>query len=424
MIVGEEIRTTEATSSGCTSSRPSRRADPAETAAASASRAAWSACPSFRPLPLERRSQLLEAELDELLALVDFVEVFNARLFVGAATTVPPSSPPTQAARRGRVGRAHVFEVGVAYTIRQRRRSSRPTTCARRCPAAALVTSRGSYYARAVTPVAKIVQRWRGNRAASGDGAPPANEHGPADDRAEPAADEQLIDYPGVHEASEPPPPLSQRLRDPRTIISIVLPIVLVVLIAVTFGNINFEALIERSRSANPWLLLAAFGVYYLGFPLRGYRWTLLLRGAGTEVRVRDSTEIIFISWLVNCLVPAKLGDVYRAYLLRLNYAVSLVAHVRHGLHRARLRPVRDRPARPRRRLLELPQRHVAGGPARLRHRPGRHRPLAIGLYTVRNFGSRIIRRCRCRIAWSSSTTASRRASSRSRRAAAGRWPC
>ena len=66
------------------------------------------------------------------------------------------------------------------------------------------------------------------------------------------------------------------------------------------------------------------FGVYYLGFPLRGYRWALLLRGAGTEIRVRDSTEIIFISWLVNCLVPAKLGDVYRAYLLRLNFDVSL----------------------------------------------------------------------------------------------------
>jgi len=136
--------------------------------------------------------------------------------------------------------------------------------------------------------------------------------------------EEQIPDYPLVHEESEPPPPLSRRLRDPRTIVSIVLPIVLLVLAAATFGNIDFQLLISSITSANPWLLLAAFGVYYLGFPLRGYRWTLLLRGAGTEVRVRDSTEIIFISWLVNCLVPAKLGDVYRAYLLRLNLDVSL----------------------------------------------------------------------------------------------------
>lgn len=134
----------------------------------------------------------------------------------------------------------------------------------------------------------------------------------------------QIRDYPLVHEESTPPPPLSRRLRDPRTIISIVLPIVLLILIAATVGNIDFESLVAGITSANPWLLLAALGVYYIGFPLRGYRWTLLLRGAGTEVRVRDSTEIIFISWLVNCLVPAKLGDVYRAYLLRLNLDVSL----------------------------------------------------------------------------------------------------
>src|SRR4051812_27122917 len=34
--------------------------------------------------------------------------------------------------------------------------------------------------------------------------------------------------------------------------------------------------------------------------------------------------EIIFLSWLVNCLVPAKLGDVYRAWLLKINTTVSL----------------------------------------------------------------------------------------------------
>src|SRR6185436_5409083 len=30
------------------------------------------------------------------------------------------------------------------------------------------------------------------------------------------------------------------------------------------------------------------------------------------------------ISWTVNCLVPAKLGDIYRAYLLKINSPVSL----------------------------------------------------------------------------------------------------
>jgi uncharacterized protein (TIRG00374 family) len=42
------------------------------------------------------------------------------------------------------------------------------------------------------------------------------------------------------------------------------------------------------------------------------------------RVRFRDATEILFLSWFVNCLVPAKLGDLYRAYLLRGNYGASI----------------------------------------------------------------------------------------------------
>jgi len=116
---------------------------------------------------------------------------------------------------------------------------------------------------------------------------------------------------------------LVRRLKDPRTIVSIVAPLVLLVLLLRALPGFQLDELPGAILSANPWLLLAAFLIYYLGFPLRGYRWSLLLRSAGTKVRVRDSTEIVFISWMVNCLVPAKLGDVYRAYLLRLNQVVS-----------------------------------------------------------------------------------------------------
>ena len=138
------------------------------------------------------------------------------------------------------------------------------------------------------------------------------------------SSEEPLVDYPFVHEEAGRPTPLSRRLRDPKTIISIVLPLVLLVLIAFNLRGLDFNELVATILASNPLLLLAAFAIYYLGFPLRGYRWQLLLRSAGMRVGLRDSTEIIFISWLVNCLVPAKLGDVYRAWLLRANYVVSL----------------------------------------------------------------------------------------------------
>ena len=116
---------------------------------------------------------------------------------------------------------------------------------------------------------------------------------------------------------------LSSRLRQPRTVISILIPLVVIG----AFVSINATQLARVPgliAQADLRLAAIAFLIFYAGFPMRGARWALLLRGTGTRIRVRDSTEIIFLSWLVNCVAPAKLGDVYRAYLLKINTAASL----------------------------------------------------------------------------------------------------
>ena len=116
---------------------------------------------------------------------------------------------------------------------------------------------------------------------------------------------------------------LSRRLRQPRTIISILIPLVIIA----AFIGINGAALAKVPgliAGANPVLVAAAFGIFYLGFPLRGWRWKALLRGTDFIIGTKDSTVIIFLSWLVNCVVPAKLGDLYRAYLLKINSTASL----------------------------------------------------------------------------------------------------
>jgi uncharacterized protein (TIRG00374 family) len=142
---------------------------------------------------------------------------------------------------------------------------------------------------------------------------------------------------PDVGDESEPDPlletdvsegavPLSRRLRDRRTQASIIVPVIVLLLFALALPGFELDTLVSYVLGADPAWLVAAFVIYYLGFPLRGYRWSLLLRGIGARVRVRDSTEIIFVSWLVNSVVPAKLGEVYRAWLLKINYPVSLSA--------------------------------------------------------------------------------------------------
>ena len=116
---------------------------------------------------------------------------------------------------------------------------------------------------------------------------------------------------------------LSGRLRQTRTIVSILIPLAIIGF----FVALNRESLSKVPgliAGADPLLVLVAFLVFYLGFPLRGLRWAMLLRGTGFRIEVKDSTEILYLSWLVNCLIPAKLGDVYRAYLLRINSDASL----------------------------------------------------------------------------------------------------
>lgn len=115
---------------------------------------------------------------------------------------------------------------------------------------------------------------------------------------------------------------LLRRVRQPKTILSLAVPLAIIV-IAVAANWKEMKDVPGQIAGANLLLVFLAFLVYYAGFPLRGWRWTRLLRGAGYKVKTRDGTEIIFLSWLVNCVVPAKLGDLYRAYLLKLNSPVS-----------------------------------------------------------------------------------------------------
>jgi glycosyltransferase 2 family protein len=117
---------------------------------------------------------------------------------------------------------------------------------------------------------------------------------------------------------------LGRRLLNWKTIGSIVFGIVLLILLFRYVFNQDLGEIWASISHANPAFLLLAFVAYYLTFPLRGFRWAYLLRNSGTPIATSDATEILFLSWFVNCVVPAKLGDVYRAYLLRGNYRASM----------------------------------------------------------------------------------------------------
>jgi uncharacterized protein (TIRG00374 family) len=103
--------------------------------------------------------------------------------------------------------------------------------------------------------------------------------------------------------------------------LSILIPLVLLLLVA---RNVDWGTALATIRNSNPLLVLAALAVYYATFPIRARRWARLLREGGLAIRGRDLIEILMLGWFVNCLAPAKLGDLYRSYLVKQRFNVSL----------------------------------------------------------------------------------------------------
>ncbi len=120
----------------------------------------------------------------------------------------------------------------------------------------------------------------------------------------------------GEPEASEVPPSLSSRLFTLRTVASLAAAVVIVG-VAVWRAQINWGAAWDNIRHANLLLYVAALAVYYASFVVRSVRWQVLLSNTGDEQPARSLIGIVVTSFFVNCVVPAKMGDVYRAYLAK-----------------------------------------------------------------------------------------------------------
>ncbi len=106
-----------------------------------------------------------------------------------------------------------------------------------------------------------------------------------------------------------------------RELVSTIIPLVLIALFA---RNVDWSEATRTIGRSSPLLVGCALVVYYATFPLRAARWARLLREGGADVGWRDLLRILFLGWFVNSLVPAKLGDLYRSYLVKRRFGISL----------------------------------------------------------------------------------------------------
>lgn len=121
------------------------------------------------------------------------------------------------------------------------------------------------------------------------------------------------------------PASLSRGLLRPRTILSFAIALAILVFF-VRRMDLDLAAIAENIRSANRWLLAAAISVYALTIYVRAarWRWMLGVAGAGTipgttKPPVGYLSAVLLVSWFFNCILPAKLGDAYRIYRVKVD---------------------------------------------------------------------------------------------------------
>jgi uncharacterized membrane protein YbhN (UPF0104 family) len=113
------------------------------------------------------------------------------------------------------------------------------------------------------------------------------------------------------------------RFMQPQTLLSFLFALLIVVFL-VRRLDIDPGEVWRRVREANPVLVVLALLVFYASFVVRALRMAWMLNRARVqdqpEARIPappELVEIVVLGWFMNCVAPARLGDVYRAWLLK-----------------------------------------------------------------------------------------------------------
>lgn len=116
---------------------------------------------------------------------------------------------------------------------------------------------------------------------------------------------------------------LRRRLLSPHTLVSFAVAIALLWFVTRRL-DLDPAAIWAQIRRASPLVLLGAFVLWYGSFFVRAWRWRRMIAAADTGGAsgwtvppTPGLAEIVALSWFANSLVPGKLGDAYRGYLLK-----------------------------------------------------------------------------------------------------------
>lgn len=108
-----------------------------------------------------------------------------------------------------------------------------------------------------------------------------------------------------------------------RRISAIVIPTVIAVAIIAYMLVPIWSDLLTALETAIPAFFVAAVAVCVVAWALRGWRYKLILNGLGIRPTLGFSMACIFVSQTANLVIPARLGDIVRVFLLKHQYETT-----------------------------------------------------------------------------------------------------
>lgn len=141
---------------------------------------------------------------------------------------------------------------------------------------------------------------------------------------------ERKPDDSGPEEGDErAPESLGRGFLNLRTLVSFGLAIAVLYVVFRGLG-IDIDDAWGRMRQANRWMFAGALATFYMTFVVRAWRWSRMLGRVGIDAEhgypvpaLPGMYQIILLSWFANCVVPARLGDAYRSFLLKARTGAS-----------------------------------------------------------------------------------------------------
>jgi uncharacterized protein (TIRG00374 family) len=90
-----------------------------------------------------------------------------------------------------------------------------------------------------------------------------------------------------------------------------------IVLLALIFTLAGFSEVFSILSHISPQYLIVSGIVLTLAFVVRTWRWSVLLRASGYRVHADTAFKCIMFGWLINYLLPARIGDIARGVTLK-----------------------------------------------------------------------------------------------------------